>query len=99
MKTLLNVVESIRNISEVCENELCNEIIEAFEDYNVEGETEVIFSSTNSTCFKVEDGEHCCYINHKDSYEIDFELDEIDKGIYTVSDAWVLGIIPPKIYY
>jgi hypothetical protein len=75
---ITDVIENIKKIKNVEESEIRNEIICAFEDYNFEGETEVIVSSNNQV-----------YINHINSPIIEFATENNNDKI-TVTNAWIV---------
>lgn len=86
--TIEQVIESIKQIKEV-EN-IWEEIIIAFGDYEYEGETSVIVESPQSemSSFTPREGErHAAYINHVDAPIIYFTLEEVE-DTWTVIDAW-----------
>jgi len=73
MISLENVIENIKRIKG--SNDIENDIICAFEDYEFEGVSEIIVTSNQA------------YANHKDAPIIRFETEEEWK-LTSVIDAW-----------
>lgn len=87
--TIEQVIENIKKIKEV-EN-IWEEIVISFGDYEFEGETSVFVESpqSNMSSFTPREGErHCAYINHVDAPIIYFTLEEVEEDVWSVLDAW-----------
>jgi hypothetical protein len=83
------IVNNIKEIRDVKAENIESEIIESFNGYEFEGESYVILSSpTEMNCFRLSEGEHYAYINHKDAPIVSFELEESGEDSFSVVDAW-----------
>lgn len=86
---LTNVIENLKEIKNVEYDEVENEIITAFGDYEFEGETDVTVSSPNCmNGFQASEGTHSAYINHEDAPIIKVEIEETEEGLFSIVDAW-----------
>jgi hypothetical protein len=77
MLTLKQIVQNIKKIEDIEADELSNEIICAFEDYECEGESEIIVTDNQA------------YANHKDAPIVRFETTKNDDDTISVTDAWI----------
>jgi hypothetical protein len=90
MLNLQEIVENIKKINDIEVDELENEIICAFEDYEYEGESEIIVSSQNEmNCFIPREGTHSAYANAAHAPEVKFEVVENEDGTVSIADAWM----------
>lgn len=86
-KEIDKIIENLKAIK--IEDDVYNEIVAAFGDYEYEGVTEVIVSSPDEmNAFSAKEGVHSAYINHEDAPIVKFELVEVEEGIFSVVDAW-----------
>lgn len=83
------VIENLKTIKNQDESNIYDEIVCAFGDYEFQGVTEVIVSSSDClNGFSPSEGVHIAYINHEDSSIIRISLEEVENGIFSVLDAW-----------
>lgn len=73
------------------EQNIYNKILEAFNNYDVEGEIQVIVNGPGITRgFTPKTGSFEAYINHESSPIIKIDIEEVAVGKFSVLDAWEL---------
>lgn len=87
---LEKVIENLKEIKGVKSDELENEITVALKDYEVERGIEAIVIIDSSNCInkfkdKKEDSE---YISEDNSPTITIKIEEDEKGLFSIIDAW-----------
>lgn len=87
---LEKITENLIKIQNVKAIEVQNQIVNAFGNYEFQGESQVMICSYDEIDgFKPTTGLHHAYINHMDSPIIEIELEEVEKGFFTVVKAWI----------
>jgi len=84
MINLETIIASIGAIKNVDLEDIGSEIVCAFEDYEYEGESEIIVSTPDHG----KPNHLNAYANHKDAPIVSIDLCENDDGTVSVADAW-----------